>query len=284
TGRLNTTSDAADIVPPQPITITRVTAREKTASTVCAPAPFIRISDGTSGQDIALTAGMTDSGPLAMKFPANADVRVTVQRPGVCSPIPADTNVVIQYKVTDPSDVNVCAQGGQPCNGICELTVSDPQNCGACGNVCPDTTPNCLDSQCAPLCFANTADCDHVASNGCEIDLTSNAANCGSCGNVCTAQGPNATAGMCQNSRCRNACTSGFGDCDGDVANGCETLISSDLNNCGACGAQCAILGDVCTSGTCTNSLPSGSLCNLDSECASGHCNSSCLFCLSECL
>src|SRR5262249_17803198 len=158
-GPLNTTFDAADIVPPQPITITRVTAREKTASTVCAPAPFIRISDGTSGQDIALTAGMTDSGPLAMKFPANADVRVTVQRPGVCSPIPADTNVVIQYKVTDPSDVNVCAQGGQPCNGICELTVSDPQNCGACGNVCPDTTPNCLDSQCAPLCFANTADC-----------------------------------------------------------------------------------------------------------------------------
>src|SRR5262249_9147006 len=147
-------------------------------------------------------AGMTDSGPFAAMFTANADVRISVQDIGRCSPTPADTNVVIQYKITDAGDVNGCAQGGQPCNGICELTADDPQNCGACGHVCSGTTPNCLDSECAPACYPDTGDCDHVASNGCEIDLTSDADNCGACGHQCTAQGANATGGICHDAQC----------------------------------------------------------------------------------
>jgi hypothetical protein len=285
-GALNSTFNAADIVPNQPITLTRVTAREKTASTFCATRPVIRVSDGTSGQDLPLSDGMTDSGPLAVKFAANSDVQVKVQVAASCSPVPADTNVVLQYKVTESTDVTTCAQGGQICNGICETTVTDPQNCGACGNVCSGSTPNCLDSECGPICLPNTADCDHVASNGCEVDITSSAQNCGACGNVCSAQGPNATGAVCQSSQCVNTCTAGFGDCDGNATNGCETPTSADLNNCGGCNIQCTFPGDVCANGLCTNNLPSGSFCNQNSECASGQCVESCnqLFCIKQCM
>jgi hypothetical protein len=45
------------------------------------------------------------------------------------------------------------------------------------------------------------------------------------------------------------ACTGGFGNCDGDDANGCETALESDAANCGACGRSC--LGAACTARQC---------------------------------
>ena len=46
-----------------------------------------------------------------------------------------------------------------------------------------------------------------------------------------------------------DVCEENTADCDGDPANGCETLVRSDPENCGACGASCA--GGTCTSGVC---------------------------------
>jgi hypothetical protein len=34
-------------------------------------------------------------------------------------------------------------------------------------------------------------------------------------------------------------CPSGRGDCDGNAANGCETELSSDADNCHVCGHSC---------------------------------------------
>jgi hypothetical protein len=50
----------------------------------------------------------------------------------------------------------------------------------------------------------------------------------------------------------------GFSDCTGGYANGCETKVSSDTANCGACGRACS------TTNVTTLS------------CAGGICNSSC--------
>ena len=44
-------------------------------------------------------------------------------------------------------------------------------------------------------------------------------------------------------------CSTGFVDCDGQVANGCERDVRSDVNNCGACGNRCT--SGVCVAGQC---------------------------------
>ncbi|MGD8641416.1 MAG: MopE-related protein [Gammaproteobacteria bacterium] len=46
------------------------------------------------------------------------------------------------------------------------------------------------------------------------------------------------------------SCNKGFDDCDKDPANGCETDIMNDNDNCGACGNQCSDL-DICKLGFC---------------------------------
>ena len=46
------------------------------------------------------------------------------------------------------------------------------------------------------------------------------------------------------------SCNDGYGDCDGDQSNGCETDIYNDSKNCGSCGNECSDL-DVCKLGIC---------------------------------
>jgi alpha-tubulin suppressor-like RCC1 family protein len=47
------------------------------------------------------------------------------------------------------------------------------------------------------------------------------------------------------------SCASGFDDCDGIYANGCEADLSSDAMNCGACGTACGP-GGSCAAGSCS--------------------------------
>ncbi|MEJ2180838.1 MAG: MopE-related protein [Gammaproteobacteria bacterium] len=46
------------------------------------------------------------------------------------------------------------------------------------------------------------------------------------------------------------SCNDGFGDCDGDQSNGCETDIYNNNKNCGSCGNECSDL-EVCKLGIC---------------------------------
>jgi hypothetical protein len=49
------------------------------------------------------------------------------------------------------------------------------------------------------------------------------------------------------------ACCAGFGNCDGNVNNGCEANLAIDTSNCGTCGTHCPTTGGTpaCVSGTC---------------------------------
>lgn len=79
--------------------------------------------------------------------------------------------------------------------------------------------------------------------------------NCGGCGLACFA-GANAL-GFCVEGKCGAQCNGGFGDCNANPADGCETALSS-VAHCGACGKACtlanaqpACMGASCVVATC---------------------------------
>ena len=149
-----------------------------------------------------------------------------------------------------------CSAGYADCDGNntngCEANLNTSNsNCGACGVIC-DNGRTCKQGGCAqttPVCVSTFADCDGLATNGCEMNIALSVDNCGACGNKCSL--PNATP-ACNNSACTiSMCNSGFGDCDNNSANGCEVNLSTDPNNCGGCGNTCGS-NKVCSNAQCT--------------------------------
>jgi hypothetical protein len=154
-------------------------------------------------------------------------------------------------------EVKTCASGYADCNGAngdgCEVeTANDPVNCGACTHACSlahVATNGCSGGACTILaCAPGYQDCNGTASDGCEVDTDTSVANCGSCGVACTVEAHVATE-RCVGGACGVAtCATGYGDCNGTSADGCETDLLTSLADCGACGAPCAGL---CESGSC---------------------------------
>ncbi|MFO0603598.1 MAG: hypothetical protein U0324_10515 [Polyangiales bacterium] len=138
-----------------------------------------------------------------------------------------------------------CNAGFFDCDGAaangCEVDGrSDRANCGACRRACAlaNATAACTAGACAVAsCNAGYADCDRAAANGCEVDTRTSTAHCGGCGNACSAVGG---APSCAAGACGIACAAGRGNCDMNVANGCEVATDADPRNCGACGRACA--------------------------------------------
>jgi hypothetical protein len=128
---------------------------------------------------------------------------------------------------------------GKCCNGQCVDTARDPQNCGGCGMACNGghAGSTCQAGACVPTkCFAGWGDCNMDPKDGCETNLHVDANNCTACGMKCSI--PNATAG-CSDGCYLQACNFGFDDCNGDMKDGCETNVTSDVKNCGACSMAC---------------------------------------------
>ncbi len=69
--------------------------------------------------------------------------------------------------------------------------------------------------------------------NAC-VDLARDAVHCGACDTRCPVL-PNTTGGACVASACvAGSCSVGYGDCDGDTTNGCETSLTANDAHCGA--------------------------------------------------
>ena len=124
--------------------------------------------------------------------------------------------------------------------------------CGGGGNCGPCNPPNgvgqCIGNVCVLAgCNPGFDDCDGKVPNGCEVNVMTDAANCGLCGK--RLPGRACQAGMCGGGG-NNCNRVGFGDCDRNPGNGCETDLMSDPTNCGACGVPCAN-GQKCAQGVC---------------------------------
>jgi hypothetical protein len=155
-----------------------------------------------------------------------------------------------------------CLQGGSApltCNGTavscyqpdgrtpyCTETVKDPQNCGACGRICPGGVA-CNNGVCGgqAACGSPLTTCtDPRGVNYC-TDLARDPGNCGKCGMAC---GTNA---ICTDGKCEGGGGSypGLAACTNGGAPMCVNL-TADPSNCGACGRKCAT-GESCNGGTC---------------------------------
>jgi hypothetical protein len=164
--------------------------------------------------------------------------------------------------------MGACEMGFEDCdrnpmNG-CEVnTRTDLANCGGCGTACrfEGASATCTNGVCVRgPCLAGRGDCDGDPANGCEINFASDLMHCGRCNAACSL--PRATAqcgaaGACTIMRC----DTGWGDCDGNMANGCETDLQTSVSHCATCGNVCPTAGGTaaCRTGTCViTSCPAG--------------------------
>jgi hypothetical protein len=108
--------------------------------------------------------------------------------------------------------------------------------------VAPDLPP----TDTGPVCPTGQSLCA-----GACVDTARDARHCGACGVACAVvQGQPACAGGV----CRvGSCNTGYADCDGDAANGCEVDTRSNARHCGRCDNLCSFsgAGAVCTAGSC---------------------------------
>ncbi len=182
-----------------------------------------------------------------------------------------------------------CSAPAVRCGASCVDTTSDQNNCGACAAACvsrANSVTSCVASACRYTCNAGFADCNANAADGCETSLNS-VANCGRCGGACSLAHatPACVAGSCT----IGGCDSGWGNCDGNAANGCETPLTT-TTNCGGCGVactrananatcaggSCAIGSCVAGFGNCDGSDPNGCEVRLNTNGNCGACGAAC--------
>jgi Lectin C-type domain/Domain of unknown function (DUF2341) len=150
-----------------------------------------------------------------------------------------------------------CQDGWGNCDNSldnsCEQNLSDPSTCGSCATDCADQVgkPYCSGGLCtSAVCTQGMADCDQ-AGGTCETTLSSDVLNCGGCGNACafSVGAPHASSLTCQLGACKPVCDTGYGDCNGNYADGCEVDLRT-LDNCGSCDMGCAIPNATATCAT----------------------------------
>jgi hypothetical protein len=183
--------------------------------------------------------------------------------------------------------------GGFSQNGICcsssfmssGTLSSDVNNCGSCGNVCSSNhgTSSCSGGTCSISCSGGWGNCNGLVSDGCEQTLTT-LTHCGACNNPCSLAHATASCatGSCQIGSCDSGwlncdggpangceqstsvtngvltscsnvnCNPGYGNCDGNYLNGCERSLNT-LTDCGNCNVACSLANaaESCASGSC---------------------------------
>ncbi|AKV02850.1 Tryptophan synthase alpha chain [Labilithrix luteola] len=149
--------------------------------------------------------------------------------------------------------VGACEAGHADCNQRpddgCETDLSKPESCGACGTVCPASTPMCAAVDGQPGTFHCATGCSAGAPFRCGttcIDPNANVDNCGVCNKKC----PEVANGTrsCKMGVCAFTCNAPFHAC------GAACAAENDPSACGAACTVCATPPNgkpTCTGGAC---------------------------------
>lgn len=103
----------------------------------------------------------------------------------------------------------------------------------------------------SPDCPEGFGDCNGNVADGCETNLRTSDDHCGRCFAPCTRAG---AAAACRNGVCTSGdCLAGFGNCNGDDADGCETNLNRSTDHCGRCDNPCRVADGTgaCVAGDC---------------------------------
>ncbi len=185
------------------------------ASAACAPSLNLSVD---AGYDAPVDAGV--DAPIVTDTPVTLDVQS-----------PADVSVAVDMQ--SPADMPVAMDAPPP-----PVDVPPPP---------VDVPPPPVDVPPPPVDVVTCAGGATLCGAVCASTMT-DLAHCGGCGRACAPA--NATA-MCTGGACRVArCNTGFVDCDGEAANGCESAPMTDARNCGGCGIVCGGAA-TCVAGTC---------------------------------
>jgi hypothetical protein len=177
----------------------------------------------------------------------------------------------------------VCAPGALSCPTATSRGVCSDDGQAEVATACP-AGQRCSGGACGALtCTPGAADCaDATTRRVCNPDgMTYTATSC--------AAAPNAS-GRCAAGACAASCNAGFGDCDGNAANGCEVILEGSIAHCGRCGNTCppapnafgscgsGVCGIVCATGfgDCDRSAANGCEASLNSAAHCGACGLSC--------
>jgi hypothetical protein len=259
-----------------------ITPKACTTNAQCNPAsegvcvskgPFSVPGRSLSATDVTVSSASLTSSLITFFSPPKKifEVTSTAQPGGMIDAITNNSTQPVTYtSEAYPPGCCPSGTGDHPvrCDGTCVDVLNDPNNCGACGNVCGDGTC-CSGGECVSLCSEGRIWCDGQC-----VDPVNDSDNCGACGNTCS------DGTCCTKAYCGSMCELGRTFCDGI----CLDTVN-DPNNCGACGNVCGE-GSVCDDGACVACGEGQTSCNnvcvsLNSDpynCgACGHdCNASC--------
>jgi Putative metal-binding motif len=166
--------------------------------------------------------------------------------------------------------ISTCNGGYADCNTTyndgCEInTTNDPAHCGSC-NACSGKaqvmTYSCTASVCGiAMCNSGYADCNTTYNDGCEANTNTDPAHCGGC-SACSGKAQVMTYSCAAGSCGISMCNSGYANCDGMYANGCEVNTNTDPTHCGGCvNRNCSnnhITTPTCSAGNCTGACDTG--------------------------
>ena len=220
-----------------------------TATSSAAPGSSTATPTPSSAATATAPAGATATATAPAGATATSTATATATTTPTETPTPAPTDTPTPQPPTPtpepptPTPI-VCPAGTTECGGICVDLLTDVNNCGTCGNVCPEGQPGfvrgCVEGNCFFMreraCAEGLSSCDGVC-----VDRLTDPANCGVCGNVCGA-GEICFAGQCAR---EHRCDAGLTNCN-DV---CVDLLI-DPANCGVCGNVCPT-GQICFGGQC---------------------------------